>query len=80
LGVLFRMKNNIVLAISFGVFLLGTLVSSEAYAYIDPGSGSLIIQMLIGALVGVGITIKIYWNRLKFKFNEKFKSDQKSKL
>ena len=50
------MKNNIVLAISFGVFLLGTLVSSEAYAYIDPGSGSLIIQMLIGALVGVGIT------------------------
>jgi len=74
------MKNNNVLTISLGVFLLGTFVSSEAYAYIDPGSGSLIIQMLIGALVGVGITIKIYWNRLKFKFDEKFKSGQKSKL
>ncbi len=79
MGVLFRMKNNSILTISLGVFLLGTFVSSEAYAYIDPGSGSMIIQMLIGALVGVGITIKIYWNRLKFKFDEKFKSEQKSK-
>ncbi len=80
MGVLFRMKNNSVLTISLGVFLLGTFVSSEAYAYIDPGTGSMIIQMLIGALVGVGITVKIYWNRLKFKFDEKFKSRQKSKL
>jgi len=71
------MKNDRVLVISYGVFLLGTLVSSEAYAYIDPGSGSMIIQMLIGALVGVGITVKIYW--LKFKFQDKFKSGQKFK-
>ena len=28
---------------------------SNAYAYIDPGSGSLILQMILGALVGVGI-------------------------
>ena len=68
------MKHDRVLIISYGVFLLGTLVSSEAYAYIDPGSGSMIIQMLIGALVGVGITIKVYWHRIKFKFTEKFKS------
>ena len=68
------MKNNSVLTISLGVFLLGTFVSSEAYAYIDPGSGTLFLQMLIGVLVGVGITIKLYWNRLKFKFQEKFKS------
>jgi len=68
------MKNNNVLTISLGVFLLGSFVSSEAYAYIDPGSGSMILQMLVGVLVGVAITIKIYWNRLKFKFEEKFKS------
>ena len=73
------MKHDRVLIISYGVFLLGTLVSSEAYAYIDPGSGSMIIQMLIGALVGVGITVKIYWHRIKFKFQDKFKSAQKFK-
>ena len=40
---------------------------SDAYAYIDPGSGSIIIQAIIGALVGVGITLKVYW----YKFKEK---------
>lgn len=72
--------NRLSLPVIASIFLLGTLVSSEAYAYIDPGSGSMIIQMLLGALVGVGITIKIYWNRLKFKFDEIFKSGEKSKL
>ena len=41
---------------------------TEAYAYLDPGSGSVIIQMLIGALAGVGITLKIYWHKIKEKF------------
>ena len=35
--------------------------------YIDPGSGSIIIQAIIGALVGVGITAKIYWYKIKEK-------------
>jgi len=40
----------------------------DAYGYIDPGSGSVVIQMIIGALVGIGITIKLYW----YKFKERF--------
>ena len=56
---------GIMTSLSFG------LLFSDAYAYIDPGSGSMIIQMIIGALVGVGITIKIYWYRLKEKFISK---------
>jgi len=53
---------GIVTSLSFG-FLV-----SDAYAYIDPGSGSMVIQMLIGVLVGAVITIKIYWYKLKEKF------------
>ena len=53
-----------------GVILFGfnELFVSDAFAYIDPGSGSLVIQMIVGALVGAGITIKIYWYKLKEKF------------
>ncbi|NIB40038.1 hypothetical protein HBA55_10595 [Pseudomaricurvus alkylphenolicus] len=36
-----------------------------AYAYLDPGSGSFLIQMLIAGLVGAFYTIKMYWYRLK---------------
>lgn len=50
------------------IALLGRgLFVSDAYAYLDPGSGSIIIQAIIGAFVGVGITLKIYWYKLKEK-------------
>ncbi len=42
------------------------------FLYLDPGSGSMIFQALIGALIGVGITVKIYWDRLKFKVSSRF--------
>ena len=32
-------------------------------AYLDPGTGSLIIQMLIGALVGGAVAAKVFWRR-----------------
>ncbi len=53
-----------------GAILFGfnELFVSDAFAYIDPGSGSLVIQIIVGALVGTGITIKIYWYKLKEKF------------
>ena len=39
----------------------------DAFAYLDPGTGTIIIQVLIGAIVGIGITLKIYWYKLKEK-------------
>ena len=53
------------------IFIISEHFISDAYAYIDPGSGSIIIQAIIGALVGVGITVKIYWYKIKEKFISK---------
>ena len=54
-----------ILAISL---IFGQFSIPNASAYIDPGSGSMIVQMLIGTLVGVGIAVKIYWQKIKMKF------------
>ena len=35
--------------------------------YIDPGSASAIIAMIIGAIAGAGMTIKLYWFKIKQK-------------
>ena len=35
--------------------------------YIDPGSASAIIAMLIGGFVGAGMTLKLYWYKIKRK-------------
>ena len=38
----------------------------DAYAYLDPGTATIILQSLVGALVGAGIILKVYWAKIKF--------------
>jgi len=38
---------------------------SPIFAYLDPGTGSFIIQMTVGAVVAAGAFIKIYWRKIK---------------
>lgn len=39
-----------------------------AYAYVDPGSASLIITAILGAIAAVGYTFRSYMERLKSFF------------
>ena len=45
----------------------------DAFAYIDPGTGSVIIQMIIGGLVRTGIAVKVFWYRIKSALSPSFK-------
>ncbi len=38
-------------------------------AYLDPGSGSFLIQLLIAGLVGAGFIVKVYWKKIKGLFS-----------
>ncbi len=39
----------------------------DLIAYLDPGSGSMILQILAGGVAAVAVTARLYWNRiLKF--------------
>jgi hypothetical protein len=37
---------------------------TSVLAYLDPGSGSMILQILAGGLAAVAVTAKLYWGRL----------------
>jgi uncharacterized membrane protein len=39
-------------------------------AYIDGGTGSLIVQAAIAIVLGVGTTVKIYWGSIKKRFSK----------
>jgi hypothetical protein len=43
----------------------------EIPGYIDPGSMMAILTLLMGAIAGVGMTLKLYWNKLKLKLFHK---------
>jgi len=61
-----------------GSFLRGFILTllpvllwvDDAQAYIDPGTGGLLIQSLVAALVGGFFLIKVYWNKLKTTCNK----------
>lgn len=38
--------------------------TSVAHAYLDAGTGSLILQVLLGGLAGLAVAGKLYWHRL----------------
>ena len=48
--------------------LLHLIFPQKAYAYLDPGTGSYILQLAIAALLGASFAIKIYWRRIKTFF------------
>ena len=43
--------------------------------YLDPGSGSFLIQLLIGALLGGAFVIRSYWKKILGFFRRLFKKD-----
>ena len=45
------------------VFLVGT--SAPAHAYIDPGSGSYMLQLAMAGLLAVVFSLKMSWHRLR---------------
>ena len=38
---------------------------ADPFAYIDPGYGSLLLQLLFGGFVGAAAIAKLYWRRIR---------------
>jgi hypothetical protein len=47
-------------------------------AYLDPGTGSIIIQVVIAGLFGVIFVIKLFWGKIKNLFKKLFANDNKA--
>jgi hypothetical protein len=37
--------------------------TSPAQAYLDPGTGSIILQILLGGVAGAALAVKLYWHK-----------------
>jgi hypothetical protein len=59
------------------VLLLLTLLllalPSVAHAYLDPGTGSYVVQLLIGTLLGGLFALGMFWRRVVASFKRLFK-------
>ncbi|MBO9591148.1 MAG: hypothetical protein J7557_20880 [Devosia sp.] len=55
--------------ILFITSILLTAFATPAHAYLDPGTGSMLLQAIIGAVAVAGATLSMYWRQLRDKFS-----------
>lgn len=57
----------------FALFALAFLavlnLDSPAYAYLDPGTGAMVLQALLGGIAGALVFGKVFWGRIKDFFS-----------
>ncbi len=58
----------------FAAILL-LLMFTDAVAYLDPGTGSMMLQVILGGIAAVGVAIKLYWHKLRVAFGMAKKED-----
>ena len=44
------------------------IFAPDAFAYLDPGTGSLIVQSVVAAVAAAGFAIRLYWRRIQAWF------------
>jgi len=50
------------------ITILLLLLFTDALAYLDPGTGSMMLQVILGGVAAVGVALKLYWHRLRAAF------------
>jgi drug/metabolite transporter (DMT)-like permease len=67
------------LAVPIAVIVLLFVFTRQAHAYLDPGSGSYIFQLLLAALVGALFAVRIYWKRIRTFFRRLLSKEKSAK-
>ena len=59
------MVTNPKIVFSYAAISLLIFFAKPAYAYIDPGTGSMMIQAVIAGIAAASVSIGIFWKRIK---------------
>jgi hypothetical protein len=52
------------------ILILFILFPSKSFAYLDPGTGSILLQALIGFIASLFTSFYIFWNKIKLIFKK----------
>jgi hypothetical protein len=60
-------------------FFFSGIFDKNAYAYLDPGTGSYIFQILIATLIGALFAVKMFWRQIVLFFKNLFLKKEEHK-
>ena len=71
------MKNSRLNRIKLLSFCLLISLSINAEAYLDPGTGSMMLQVILGGIAAIGVALKLYWHKFRVFLGAGKKEDAK---
>jgi hypothetical protein len=69
------LSRHLAIGGSAGLILLAS--QDAAFAYLDPGTGSILLQALIAGVIGTAAFARMYWTRFKEIVRRTFGSDHR---
>ena len=63
---------NHLLRLSKYILIIYFFSLTNAFAYLDPGTGSVILQAIIAAIAAASATVTFYWRKIKMKIKSLF--------
>ena len=39
--------------------------AESAFAYLDPGTGSMLLQVILGGIAAIGVALKLFWHKIR---------------
>lgn len=62
---------------AFIALYLTVFFTQPAFAYVDQGSGAMLVQMFLAGAVGFGVYLKLFWRRFAAMFSRRKASPPK---
>ncbi len=68
------MRRNLIRGVELCLLTVAfwALVAAPASAYIDPGSGSYLFQVLVAAALAAAVSVRAFWERIRDFFSSIF--------
>ena len=62
------------------LYILGFIIfPTKAFAYLDPGTGSIILQAILGFIAATVASVSIYWAKFKSLISKLFNKKKENK-
>ena len=49
----------------FLIVILLALATEPVFAYLDPGTGSMLLQVILGGVAAVAVATKLFWYKIR---------------
>ena len=47
------------------ILSINEFVQAATQNYLDPGTGSMILQLILGVILGLGVMVRLFWKNIK---------------